>query len=64
LPFANKLSIKAYQSFAFIILIYFMSSSLRVFGITPYIFDLVELILIVLFFIFSIFAPKNIRKNM
>jgi len=64
LPFANKLSIKAYQSFAFIILIYFMSSSLRVFGITPYIFDLVEIILIVSFFIFSIFAPKNIRKNM
>jgi len=64
LPFANRLSIKAYQSFAFIILIYFMSASLRVFGITPYIFDLLELILIVSFFIFSILAPKNIRKNM
>ena len=64
IPFANKLSIKSYQSFAFILLIYFMSSSLRVFGITPYIFDLLELLLIVVFFILCIFAPKNIRKNM
>ena len=63
-PFANKLSIKSYQSFAFILLIYFMSSSLRVFCITPYIFDLLELLLIVIFFILCIFAPKNIRKNM
>ena len=63
-PFANKLSIKAYQSFAFILLIYFMSSSLRVFGITPYLFDLLELLLIVIFFVLCIFAPKNIRKNM
>ena len=63
-PFANKLSIKSYQSFACILLIYFMSSSLRVFGISPYIFDLLELLLIVVFFILCIFAPKNIRKNM
>ena len=63
-PFANKLSIKSYQSFAFILLIYFMSSSLRVFGISPYKFDLLELLLIVVFFILCIFAPKNIRKNM
>ena len=63
-PFANKLSIKSYQSFAFILLIYFMSSALRVFGISPYIFDLLELLLIVVFFILCIFAPKNIRKNM
>jgi uncharacterized membrane protein len=64
MPFANKFSIKSYQSFGFILLIYFMSSSLRVFGIQPYIFDLLELLLIVVFFIFCIFAPKNIRKNM
>ena len=63
-PFANKLSIKSYQSFAFILLIYFMSSSLRIFGISPYKFDLLELLLIVVFFILCIFAPKNIRKNM
>ena len=64
MPFASMLSIKSYQSFAFVLLIYFMSSSLRVFGITPYIYDLLELILIVLFFILSIFAPKIIRKKM
>ena len=64
IPFANNFSIKSYQSFAFILLIYFMSASLRVFGITPYIFDLLELLLIVIFFILCIFAPKNIRKNM
>ena len=61
---ANKLSIKSYQSFAFVLLIYFMSSSLRVFGISPYIFDLLELLLIIVFFVLCIFAPKNIRKNM
>ncbi|MDC0962310.1 DUF2069 domain-containing protein [Gammaproteobacteria bacterium] len=55
---------KSYQSFAFILLIYFMSSSLRVFVISPYKFDLLELLLIVVFFILCIFAPKNIRKNM
>jgi uncharacterized membrane protein len=64
MPFANKLSIKSYQSFAFVLLIYFMSSSLRVFGISPYIFDLLELLLIIVFFVLCIFAPKNIRKNM
>jgi|TARA_B100001094_G_scaffold176233_1_gene170260 uncharacterized membrane protein len=64
ISFANNLSIKSYQSFAFILLIYFMSASLRVFGITPYIFDLLELLLIVVFFILCIFAPRNIRKNM
>ena len=64
MPFANKLSVKAFQSFAFILLIYFMSSCLRVFGISPYIYDLLELFLIVLFFIISIFAPRIIRRNM
>ena len=61
--FANKLSIKSYQSFCFILLIYFMSSSLRVFGITPYIFDLIELILIVLFFVHCMYGPKTIRSK-
>ena len=64
ISFANNLSIKSYQSFAFVLLIYFMSSSLRVFGISPYIFDLLELLLIIVFFVLCIFAPKNIRKNM
>ena len=61
--FAHKLSIKSYQSFSFILLIYFMSSSLRVFGITPYIFDLLELILIVLFFVHCMLGPKTIRNQ-
>ena len=45
---ANKLSIKAFQSFSFIVLIYFLSVSLRVFGIKPFIFDLLEIIFIVI----------------
>ena len=61
---ANKLSIKSYQSFSFILLIYFLSSSLRVFGIKPQIYDLLEIILIVILFIICIYAPKSIRKFM
>ena len=64
LYFANKLSIKSYQSFSFILLIYFLSSSLRVFGIKPQIYDLLEIILIVILFIVCIYAPKSIRKFM
>ena len=64
LYFANKLSIKSYQSFSFILLIYFLSSSLRVFGIKPQIYDLLEIILIVILFIICVFAPKSIRKFM
>ena len=64
LYFANKLSIKSYQSFSFILLIYFLSSSLRVFGIKPQIYDLLEIILIVVLFIICISAPKSIRKFM
>ncbi|MDB4158694.1 DUF2069 domain-containing protein [Gammaproteobacteria bacterium] len=61
---ARSLSIKAYQGFCFILLIYFMSSSLRVFGVDIYIYDLLELILVVLFFIHCMFGPKTIRKYM
>jgi len=64
LYFANNLSIKSYQSFSFILLIYFLSSSLRVFGIKPHIYDLLEIILIVILFIVCIFVPKSIRKFM
>ncbi|MDC1150559.1 DUF2069 domain-containing protein [Gammaproteobacteria bacterium] len=62
--FLNKLSIKSFQSFSFILLIYFLSSSLRVFGIKPMIYDLLEIITIVILFIVCIMAPKLIRKNM
>ena len=62
--FSNKLSIKSFQSFSFILLIYFLSSSLRVFGIKPMTHDLLEIVLIIILFIVCIMAPKSIRKNM
>jgi uncharacterized membrane protein len=60
---ANKLSIKAFQSFSFIVLIYFLSVSLRVFGIKPFILDLLEIIFIVILFILCILSPKSIKRN-
>ena len=60
---ANKLSIKAFQSFSFIVLIYFLSASLRVFGIEPFILDLLEIIFIIILFILCILSPKSIKKN-
>ena len=60
--FSKKNSIKSYQSFCFILLIYFMSASLRVFGIIPHIYDLAELILIVLFFVHCLFGPRTLRS--
>ena len=60
---ANKLSIKAFQSFSFIVLIYFLSVSLRVFGTKPFIFDLLEIIFIVILFILCILSPKSIKRN-
>ena len=59
----NKLIIKAYQWFCFILLIYFMSSSLRVFGTTPYWLDVIELIQICVLFIHIMYGPKNINSN-
>ncbi|MDC1183708.1 DUF2069 domain-containing protein [Gammaproteobacteria bacterium] len=64
--FANNYSIKSYQSFCFILLIYFMPASVNVFGVMPrmpYFYDLIELILIVLFFIHCMYGPKTIRNN-
>ena len=60
---ANKLLIKAFQSFSFIVLIYFLSVSLRVFGIKPFILDLLEIIFIIILFILCILSPKSIKKN-
>ena len=62
--FSKQNSIKSYQSFCFILLIYFMSASLRVFGIIPHIYDLAELILIVLFFVHCLFGPRTLRSQM
>jgi len=70
IPFAifmymgNKLSIKSFQGFSFILLIYFLLASLRVFGIKPLINDLVEIILIVTLFLVCIFSPPSIKNNM
>ena len=70
IPFAifmymgNKLSIKSFQGFSFILLIYFLSASLRVFGIKPLINDLLEIILIIILFLVCIFSPKLIKNNM
>ena len=60
----NKLSIKSFQGFSFILLIYFLSASLRVFGIKPLINDLLEIILIIILFLVCIFSPKSIKNNM
>ena len=52
--FANNYSIK------------FMPASVNVFGVMPrmpYFYDLIELILIVLFFIHCMYGPKTIRNN-
>ena len=62
--FLHKKLVKGYQSYAFILLLYFMLSSLRVFGVpNPLPFDITELILVVLAFINALFAPKNINSN-
>ena len=61
--FILKLNIKAYQWFCFILLIYFMSSSLRVFGTTPYWLDVIELIQICVLFIHIMYGPKKINSN-
>ena len=61
--FILKLNIKAYQWFCFILLIYFMSSSLRVFGTTPYWLDVIELIQICVLFIYIMYGPKNTNSN-
>ena len=62
--FLHKKSVKGYQSYAFILLLYFMLSSLRVFGVpNPLPFDITELILVVLAFINALFGPKNININ-
>ncbi|MFL2728989.1 MAG: DUF2069 domain-containing protein [Gammaproteobacteria bacterium] len=62
--FLHKKSIKSYQYYAFILLLYFMLSSLRVFGVpNPLPFDITELILVVLAFINALFGPKNINSN-
>tara|TARA_S200000501_G_C20541513_1_gene620283 strand:+ start:386 stop:718 length:333 start_codon:yes stop_codon:yes gene_type:complete len=62
--FLYKKSIKSYQTYAFILLLYFMFSSLRVFGVpNPLHFDITELVLVILAFINTMYGPKNINSN-
>ena len=60
--FINKLIIRSYQWFCFLLLIYFLFSSLRVFGTIPYWLDIVELLCICVLFIHIMFGPKSIRN--
>ena len=60
--FIVKLNIKAYQWFCFVLLIYFLSSSLRVFGTSPYWLDVAELVLICVLFIHIMYGPKKIKS--
>ena len=60
--FINKLVIKAYQWFCFVLLIYFLSSSIRVFGASAYWLDVAELIFVSLLFIQIMFGPKIINR--
>ena len=60
--FIIKLNIKAYQWFCFVLLIYFLSSSLRVFGISPYWLDVAELVLICVLFVHIMYGPKKIKS--
>tara|TARA_B100000795_G_scaffold105558_1_gene77883 strand:+ start:8095 stop:8427 length:333 start_codon:yes stop_codon:yes gene_type:complete len=62
-PFLIKKSIKAYQSFCFILLIYFLLASIRVFGIGGLLLDTFEIILIIILFIHSMYGPRTIRNN-
>ena len=61
--FVNKLVIRAYQWFCFVLLIYFLTASLRVFGTSIYWIDFLELLLISLLFIHMMFGPKFINNN-
>ena len=60
--YINKLTVKAYQWFCFVLIIYFLSSSLRVFGTDSYWLDITELLLISILFIHIMFGPKVINK--
>ena len=40
---SKNLNIKSYQSFCFVLLIYFLFISLKVFGMKPYIFDIFDI---------------------
>ena len=60
--FINKLIIRAYQWFCFVLLIYFLFVSLRVFIIDPLWIDIIEITIICVLFTHIMFGPKTIKK--
>ena len=60
--YINKLWIKTYQWFCFVLIIYFLSSALRVFGTASYWLDIAEVIIIISLFIHIMFGPKIINN--
>ena len=61
--FLNKLLIKAYQWFCFILLIYFLFASIRVFGTAFFWIDALELLIISILFVHVMFGPKIINRS-
>ena len=60
--YINKLIIRAYQWFCFFLIIYFLFSSLRVFGTNSFWIDILELMFICALFIHIMFGPKTIKQ--
>ena len=60
--FLSKFVIRAYQWFCFLLIIYFLSCSLRVFGTTAYWLDIIELFLISSLFINIMYGPRIINN--
>ena len=60
--YINKLMIRAYQWFCFFLIIYFLFSSLKVFGTNSFWIDILELMFICALFIHIMFGPKTIKK--
>ena len=60
--FIIKLNVKAYQWFCFVLIIYFLSASLRVFGTDALAIDILEILLICSLFINIMFGPRIINN--
>ena len=60
--FISKLIIRAYQWFCFILLIYFLFASLRVFNAEPLWIDIIEITIVCALFTHIMFGPKTIKK--
>ena len=61
--FIIKLNVKAYQWFCFVLIIYFLSASLRVFGTDALAIDILEILLICSLFINIMFGPRIINNS-